>query len=78
MLNVDTTTIPKGSHLGIGAVIRDSRGLVVGAMPKKLRGSFDAFIIECLALREGLQFQSKSKLILHKAKYDVTNIIKAT
>ena len=55
-LNVDASVLPGVDHIGIGAVLCDEKGIILGAIAKSLDGSFSPFLAECIALREGLIF----------------------
>ena len=46
----------------LGAVIRDGKGIDMGAVAKRISGSLSPLLAECLALREGLQFFMDSGL----------------
>ncbi|PON69778.1 hypothetical protein PanWU01x14_085620 [Parasponia andersonii] len=54
--NVDATMNSGSRHIDIGAVIRDSNGLVCGAFSSTLMGCSDTYVAECLAIREGVRF----------------------
>ncbi|GMN71738.1 hypothetical protein TIFTF001_055958 [Ficus carica] len=55
-LNVDTLVRMGNDEVGIGAIIRDSEGMVVAGFGRRVTGFFSPHIAECLALREGLSF----------------------
>ena len=54
--NVDAAIFSDKSGSGIGALIRDEYGKVVGALSKRLPNPYSAFVAECIAIREGLCF----------------------
>ncbi|GMN74812.1 hypothetical protein TIFTF001_052466, partial [Ficus carica] len=62
-LNIDASVIPGSDHIGIGAVIRDEKGSILGAMARSVGGSFSPFVAECLALREGLRFAKEIECV---------------
>lgn len=71
-LNVDAF-MREGSPtvgLGVGAIIRDESGFVLGAMAKPVPGCFSPFVTECLALREGLIFAADSGLQVQMIETD--------
>lgn len=53
-LNTDGANFPSGS--GIRALIRDSFGMVVGALLRFIPQRYDPLVTECIALWEGLRF----------------------
>ncbi|PON75921.1 hypothetical protein PanWU01x14_038720 [Parasponia andersonii] len=57
-LNVDSvvTTVTGFGFIGIGGVVRNSKGWVVAAVACQISGFFDPFLAECIALCECLQF----------------------
>ena len=55
-LNVDAAIFANGSGTGIGAIIRDERGITVGAISKRLPNPYSPLVAECIAIREGLSF----------------------
>ncbi|PON33883.1 hypothetical protein TorRG33x02_354290, partial [Trema orientale] len=62
-LNVDVAVNSGEGIIGVGAVIKDYKGDIMGVMAKRIKGYFDPYISECFAIREGLAFTKKS--ILH-------------
>ena len=61
-LNIDALVLPGSDHIGIGAAIRDEKGLILDAVAKSVEESFSPFLAECIALREGLRFAKEIKL----------------
>lgn len=55
-MNVDTACFDQLGFVGIGCVIRDSNGKMLGASSRKLEGVFEPLLAELLAIREGLHF----------------------
>ncbi|GMN66206.1 hypothetical protein TIFTF001_035268 [Ficus carica] len=66
-LNVDASAVPGLDFVGLGAVMRDDSGFVMGAMAKKVHGIYSPHLAECLAIRYGLQFAADSGLHVHTA-----------
>ncbi|GMN49447.1 hypothetical protein TIFTF001_018610 [Ficus carica] len=62
---------------GLGAIIRDSQGVALGAMAKKVPGFFSPFTAECLAIREGFQFAVDSGLRVKIVESDSIQAVKA-
>ncbi|GMN56736.1 hypothetical protein TIFTF001_025847 [Ficus carica] len=60
--------------VGLGAVIRDATGFLLGAMAKKVPGFFSSFFGECLALHDGLQFAMDSDLRVQIVGCDATQV----
>ncbi|EXB82472.1 hypothetical protein L484_027647 [Morus notabilis] len=54
-----SSVFPHSDSVGVGGLIRDSSGFVLGAFAKKLPGAFSVLTAECLAVREGLIFCSR-------------------
>ena len=48
-------TFTKQGATGVGAIIRDQIGRVVGALMRRWSSILDPLIAECLAIREGLK-----------------------
>ena len=55
-VNVDGVVFSKRKQVGIGVVIRDSGGVVVAALSKKMALPLGALETEAKALEEGIQF----------------------
>ena len=53
-INIDIATVDDASAMGLGVVIRDSRGHFVAARTRKVLGEADAMRVEAMAIREGL------------------------
>ena len=53
-INVDGATFEDGRPSGVGAVIRDCRGIVVAASAKLLSATYGAEVSEALAAEEGM------------------------
>ena len=56
MVKADASVIKLANHEGIGGIIRESTGLVMGAFAKQINGCYDLFLAESMAIRAGLQF----------------------
>ena len=76
-LNVDASVLPGVDHIGIGAVLRDEKGIILGAVAKSLEGSFSPFLAECIALREGLIFAKDLNLGPIVVETDAINVVTA-
>lgn len=76
-LNTDAAVEAGSLTMGIGIVIRDSVGLVLGCASVKLNGSFSPHAAELLALREGLRSAHESGLQIKFVESDASNAIKA-
>ena len=56
-LNVDATCPIDGDKWGIGVVVRDNEGVVVGANSWQVFSLPDSKVAEALAMRKGLEFE---------------------
>ena len=61
-LNVDGATAGSRSLSSVGVVIRDCRGRVVAARGKLMNGSYEAEIIETIAVEEGVLLAREREL----------------
>ncbi|GMN72596.1 hypothetical protein TIFTF001_054756 [Ficus carica] len=75
-LNVDASVSPRSDHIGIGAVIRDEKGRILGAMAKSMEGTFSPFLAECIALREGLMLAKELESATLVVETDAINVIR--
>ncbi|PON83547.1 Ribonuclease H-like domain containing protein [Trema orientale] len=75
-LNTDATVEDGFLTVGVGLVIRDSVGLVLGCASVKIHGSFSAYVAELLALLERLRFAHASGLRVKFIESDASNTIK--
>ena len=76
-LNVDAS-IPKSSNfVGVGAVIRNSSGLVMAALAQNLPGKFTVKEAEALALRYGLSWALDVFLPIHFVESDAKTVVQA-
>ncbi|GMN40729.1 hypothetical protein TIFTF001_009947 [Ficus carica] len=76
-LNVDASVSPESDHIGIGAVIRDEKGRILGAMAKSVEGTFSPFLAECIALREGLMMAKELESVTIVVETDAINVVSA-
>ncbi|GMN35433.1 hypothetical protein TIFTF001_048455, partial [Ficus carica] len=76
-LNVDASVSPESDHIGIGAVIRDEKGRILGAMAKSVEGTFSPFLDECIALREGLMMAKELESVTLVVETDAINVVSA-
>ncbi|XP_062114250.1 uncharacterized protein LOC133825304 [Humulus lupulus] len=64
-LNSDAALDSKNCYMGIGAVMRDSTGVVIAALSKKIAGSYKPYEIEALALLHSLNWLLNQGLVPH-------------
>ncbi|GMN63226.1 hypothetical protein TIFTF001_032293 [Ficus carica] len=76
-LNIDASVFPNSDRIGIGAAIHDDKGSILGAVAKSVEGSFSPFVVECLALREGLRFAKEIKCVNIEVETDAINVVSA-
>ena len=69
------SVLPGVEHIGIGAVLRDEKGIILGAVAKSVEGSFSPFLAECIALREGLIFTKDLNLGPIVVDTDAFNVV---
>ncbi|GMN21286.1 hypothetical protein TIFTF001_050117 [Ficus carica] len=75
-LNVDASVSPGSNHIGIGAVIRDEKGRILGAMAKSMERTFSPFLAECIALREGLMLAKELESATLMVETDAINVVR--
>lgn len=61
-LNRDASVFKDCDVVGIGGIIRNSEGQVIGAIAKKLSGLFFHNAAECLAIGKGILFAKQQEL----------------
>ncbi|GMN68764.1 hypothetical protein TIFTF001_037815 [Ficus carica] len=76
-LNIDASVSSGSDHIGIGAVIRDEKGRILGAMAKSVEGTFSPFLAECIALREGLMMAKELESFTLVVETDAINVVSA-
>ncbi|GMN68653.1 hypothetical protein TIFTF001_037708 [Ficus carica] len=76
-LNADASVSPGSDHIGIGAVIRDNKGRILGTMEKSVEGTFSPFLAECIALHEGLMIAKELESVTLVVETDVINVVSA-
>ena len=64
-----------GGVTGLGGVIRDTDGEVLGAFAKRIQGCLDVQMAECLAIRSGLIFALDSGIQDDEVESDALNAI---
>ncbi|TXG66527.1 hypothetical protein EZV62_007802 [Acer yangbiense] len=69
-LNTAAASCTQGLSIGVGAAIRDDKGLVLAARSNRLPGKFTAELGEMMALREGLQLAH-----FYNMKVDLAEVI---
>ncbi|PON71002.1 Ribonuclease H-like domain containing protein [Parasponia andersonii] len=74
-LNVNASTDRRSHLIGVGAIERDDRDQVMGALSKRNYGCFDPFLAEHYAVREGLQFALANNFDNLDIKSDSLNAI---
>ncbi|GMN27726.1 hypothetical protein TIFTF001_001776 [Ficus carica] len=76
-LNVDALVSPGSDHIGIGVVIHDEKGRILGAMAKSVDGTFSPFLAECIVLREGLMMAKELESVTLVVETDTINVVSA-
>ncbi|PON70557.1 Ribonuclease H-like domain containing protein [Parasponia andersonii] len=76
-LNVDAVVNSTTGWIGMGAVIRDSKRTVCGALSTKIKGHPSAYVAECLALCAGLRFALSQGLFISTVESDSLKVISA-
>lgn len=76
-LNTDAAINTELGVVGLGGVIRDEYGNVLGAFAKRYMGRVDAHLAESLAIRAGLVFALESGLRVKELESDALNVIQA-
>ena len=76
-LNTDAAVVNEGGVTGLGGVIRDTEGEVLGAFSKRVQGCLDVQTAECLAIRAGLIFAMESGLRVAEVESDALNVVRA-
>ncbi|GMN26456.1 hypothetical protein TIFTF001_001317 [Ficus carica] len=74
-LHVNASVSPGSDHIGIGAVIHDEKGLILGAVAKSVEGTFSPFLAECIALREGLMIAKELESVTLVVETDAINVV---
>ncbi|GMN68400.1 hypothetical protein TIFTF001_037459 [Ficus carica] len=76
-LNVDAGCREECGFVGVGAVVRDSDGVVIACLARKLVGSFPPLTAEFLALREGLEFVASCGVRVSEVETDALLVVQA-
>ena len=74
-LNVDASVLSGSDHIGIGAIIWDEKGRILGAVAKSVEGTFSPFLAECMALREGLMIAKELESVTLVVETDAINVV---
>ena len=56
-------------------MVRDSLGHVLGTMAYKMKGSFDPYLAECLAIQQRLVFVAECGLYVDQVESDSLNVV---
>ncbi|GMN67137.1 hypothetical protein TIFTF001_036205 [Ficus carica] len=76
-INVDAAVWDEMDIIGIGVVVRDETGALLGAMAGRVFGCFSPFLGECIAVREGAFFAQMGGLDDWTIESDVVNVVRA-
>lgn len=76
-LNADVGCRRGCNFISVGAAVRDFAGVVVARLAKKLKGFFSPHIVECLALREGLEFVRDLGLGVSMTEMNTLKVVQA-
>jgi len=76
-LNVDAAGPIEGDKWGIGVVVRDNEGVVVGASCWQVCSLSDSEVAETLAMRKGLEFAKDMSFLNLIAGSDTSNVVLA-
>ncbi|GMN50671.1 hypothetical protein TIFTF001_019832 [Ficus carica] len=74
-LNVDASVSPGSDHIGVGAVIRDEKGRIIGAVAKSMEETFSPFLTEFIAIREGLMIAKELESVTLMVETDAINVV---
>lgn len=73
-INVDVAVCEGTYFIGIGVVVRDDSGVVLGTMARRMIGSFTPHIAACMAVREGVWFARARGFLRWVVETDAINI----
>ncbi|PON76779.1 Ribonuclease H-like domain containing protein [Trema orientale] len=76
-LNVDVVVTSSSGFIGIGAVVRDCHGIVLGTSSLKFAGHLSSFLAEYVAVREGIKFAIDYGLSPGVIETDAQNVVLA-
>ncbi|PON52350.1 Ribonuclease H-like domain containing protein [Trema orientale] len=76
-LNVDAAVKCYSGFIGIGVVVRDCNGMVLGPSSLKFAGHLSPFLAECVAVREGKKFAINHGLSPGVIETDAQNVVLA-
>ena len=74
-LSVDAAGPIEGDKWGIGVVVRDNEGVVIGASSWQVFSLLDSEVAETLAMRKGLEFAKDMSFLNLIAESDASNVI---
>ena len=64
-------------QIGVGGVIRDAHGEVLGAFTKQVQGIFEPLMAELIAIRTGLMFARDIGIMAHVIESDCIGAVQA-
>ena len=76
-LNVDASVVTGMPQIGVGGVIRDAHGEVLGAFTKQVQGIFEPLMAELIAIRTGLMFARDIGIMSHVIESDCIGAVQA-
>ena len=76
-LNTDAVVKKELGIVGLGRVIRDDKGEVLGAFSRRILGNFEIAMAECLVIHVGLVFALERGLHPQEIESDTLNVIRA-
>ena len=76
-VNFDGTIFEDQAFVGLGVVIRDYAGLIIGALSKRIRLPSSVVLVEALAARRAVSFARKICILRVVVEGDSLQVIKA-
>ncbi|GMN57601.1 hypothetical protein TIFTF001_026707 [Ficus carica] len=71
----DASVSPESDHISVGAVIRDEKRRILGAMAKSVEETFSPLLAECIALRESLMMAKELESVTLVVETDAINVV---